>query len=103
MALSDQDFVVKPVPPPRPVFVRPHQAEREVQALVLEKRFERLVQQALAVEPVEVEAEALDTGVAGKLDLTLHDAGRRQVVVSQVTGNSRLIVACKTWQPARHV
>ena len=54
------DLVVAAIPAPGPVLVRPAQAEREIDVGLRQEAFQRRLHQALAAEPVVVEAERVD-------------------------------------------
>ena len=103
VVLGDEDVLVGAVPAPGPVLVGPHQAERQLEPVVGEQRLQRPVQQPLAVEPVEVEHEALDAGLAGHRRLPAQHRGALQPVVAQVARDAGLVVAGEARQAARHV
>ncbi len=76
IVLRDQHLAFSAVPTPRPVFVRPHQAERNVDAAIGQEALQRAFQQALSVEPVVVEDEAMDAGRARHCGLLAHGFDR---------------------------
>ena len=93
VVLADQDVGLVAVPAPGPVLVGPAQGERQVQARVSQIGVQRPLQQALPVEPVVVEAEARDAGVASHGHLLSHHLGQAQVVIAQIPCQARLVVA----------
>ena len=101
--LRDQHFAFGAVPAPGPVFVRPHQAERDVDGAVGEEAFERAFQQALSVEPVVVEDEAMDAGGAGHRGLLAHGFDAVEVVEAEVAWDARLVMAFEARNAARDV
>src|SRR5262249_36819145 len=69
--LLDQDCLIQAVPAPRPVFVGPAEAEGEVRLSGFPDLVQRPLQQAPAVEPVMVVAEAVDAVLPRQLRLGL--------------------------------
>ena len=69
MLLLHQDLLLGAVPAPRPVLVRPADAEREIERPVSQQLVERTLEQAPAGEPVVVVAEAVNAVLARELDL----------------------------------
>ena len=65
VALADQDIRLASVPSTRPVLVRPHQAERQVD-VPGQSRSDRSVKQLLPGEPVVVVHEPGDARVPGQ-------------------------------------
>ena len=96
--LADQHVVIRAVPPPCPILVGPHQAKRKIHARLGEHRLGRRLQQAAAVEPVEIMHEAEQPGIARHRHLAAHRCGAVQRVVAQVARHPRLVVALE----ARH-
>ena len=101
--LPDQHLVFRAVPAAGPVLVRPHQAEREIDAAVGEEGFQRPVQQAVAVEPVEIEDEARQAGPLRQVDLAAQHVGAFQPVMAEVAGDPGLIMAGEARQGALQV
>src|SRR5262249_10599044 len=62
--LADQNFLIAAVPAPGPVLVCPADAEREFGLAAGDDFVERLLEQALPVEPVDVIAKAVDAELA---------------------------------------
>ena len=91
------------VPAAGPVLVGPHEAEGQVDAGVVEQGFERAVEQAFAVEPVEVEHEAVQPGGAGHLGLAPERFRAFEAVVAEVAGDARLVMAGEARQGAADV
>ena len=98
--LGDQHVLFAPVPAPRPAFVGPAQAEREVDLRVAEPLPQRRFEQGAAAEPVEVEAERADPVLARQPRLLAHHAHVAQVVEPEVGRQPRLVVAVELGQGA---
>ena len=103
IVLADHDLVFRAVPAARPVLIGPHQAERHVQGRIGQQRLQGFFQQAAAVEPVEIEHEAMQPGAPRQVDLAAQRRGMGQVVMAQVARDPRLVVAGIARQAARHV
>ena len=94
MPLGEQHLLLQAVPGAGPVFVGPADAEGEVGPAAGEQPLHRLLQDPPAVEPVVVEAEAVDAVAAGHLGLPLEHALIVEVVVADVeVGHMGLVVA----------
>ena len=68
-----------------------------------DEQIERLFQETLLVEPVKVEAEAMQAGLFSKLNLPAHDSGIGQVVKTEVTGHPWLVVSSASRQAATEI
>src|SRR6185295_4839967 len=90
--LRHQHLVLPSVPPARPVFVRPADAERKTGTSVFEQPLERSLEQALAVEPVVVEAETTHSVALGQGHLLDVGLWKAEIVVAQIRGETRLKV-----------
>ena len=90
--LRDQHLLVRAVPAAGPVLVRPHQAEREIQRGLGQHRLDRVVEQAAAVEPVEIMHEAEQPGIARQLDLPAHGLRVGQRIMAEVARDARLVM-----------
>ncbi len=84
--------VVAAVPAPRPVLVRPADAEREVGFAAAVHLVERTLEQAPPVEPVVVVAEAVDAVAARERGLRGARLGDAQVVEAEIRRQVRLVV-----------
>ena len=91
--LGDEDGAGHGVPVPGPLLVGPAQGEREVGGSGLEDLLEGALEELLPVEPVVVVDEPRDPVVAGQLGLGLTYLGQAQVVVAELAGHVRLVVA----------
>ncbi|MNV36483.1 hypothetical protein D3C71_1279620 [compost metagenome] len=91
--LADQDVIVAPVPAPRPVLVGPAQAERQVDAVVVQPLAQRVFHQRAAAEPVVVEAERADAILRSQTRLVTHHLRIAQVVEAEVGRQAWLHVA----------
>jgi len=96
--LVDQCDAGATIPVASPAFVRPTQAERQVERGISQPLLQRFFQQCPATEPVEIEAEAFDPVFAGKSGLPMHDLGLPKVVIAKVSWNTRLPMAFELWQ-----
>ena len=103
VVLRDQHLVLGPVPTTGPVLVRPHQAERQIHRRIGQQGVQRRIQQAAAVEPIEIEHEAMHPSAACQLGLPTQRLRALQPVVPEVTRNARLVVPGKTRQATCHV
>ena len=90
--LRHEHVVLLSVPPARPVLVRPADAERKTRASVFEQPLERALEQALAVEPVVVEAEPVHPVALGQGHLLEVGLSKAEIVEPQVRGQTRLKV-----------
>ena len=95
VVLRQQHFARGTVPAARPVFVGPADAEGEGAGAAVHQILQRAVQDAAALEPVVVIAEAVDAVAAGQFELRIGGVGQAQVVVAQAGGPARLQVAFK--------
>ena len=91
--LGDQNLMVKPVPTPSPVLVRPDHAEGDVDLRVCQHPLERGLHQEFAREPIEVIGEPRDAVVPGHGGLLAHDLRQSQIVIAQVDRTMGLVVA----------
>ena len=92
--LFEEHLAVEAVPGPRPVLVGPTEAERKVRAAARQQSLHRLLEDPPAVEPIVVEAEAVDAVPAGQFGLPLEHGLVGQVVVADVgMRHARLLVA----------
>ena len=103
VALLHQHVAVQPVPSARPVLVRPAHAEGKVRRAARDHVLERALEQAPAVEPVEVVAEAVQAVRARERGLGVGDARVRQVVVAERPGHAGLLVPGEERLRAAHV
>src|SRR5205085_9325241 len=90
------------VPPPGPVFVRPADAERQVD-VARHQRFQWTVEQLAPAEPVVVVAEAVDAVLAGKRRLPSLHFHEAQVVVPELGGKDGLLMPAKSRPPLRDI
>src|SRR5262249_15128144 len=91
-------LIFKAIPTPRPVLVRPHEAEGEIQRGVDEKQVHGLIEKPFPVEPVKVEAETAKASGFRQFDLPAHRLGMGQIVKAQITRNPGLVVTAKSRQ-----
>src|SRR5262245_18840819 len=88
-------MIAQAVPLPRPFLVGPAQAERKVGLAGFQNFLKWTLQQAAAVEPVVVIAEAVDSVFAGQVGLSLPRLWQSQVVEAQIGRQVRLVVPPK--------
>ncbi len=93
VALLHQDVALATVPATRPVLVRPAHAEREIGRPARDHLLERTLEQALAVEPVEVVAEPVHAVCLRECGLRVRDARVGEVVVAERARRPGLLVA----------
>ena len=93
VALSHQDFVLVSVPAASPVLVGPAQAEGKVRSTGFQHAFQGHFQKAPPTEPVIVVAEAVDAVAAGQVGLLFHHLRDAQVVIAEIRGLARLVMA----------
>src|SRR5215831_4693953 len=93
MVLCDQDFVIGAIPLARPAFVGPAHAEWEIELRPGQQLIKRLVQQLLALKPIVVIAEAVDAMKPRQLYLPRLNLRQAQVVKSQLTRQTWLMVS----------
>ena len=91
--LLNQNLLLRPVPPARPVLIRPAHAERKVDRRVREHEIQRALEEPAAGEPVVVVAKAVDAVLPGELDLTRSDFRHAEIVVAELSRPARLRVA----------
>jgi len=93
VALPGKHLVFAPVPTPRPVLVRPADAEWKVGLSRSQNLVQRSFQEALAGEPVPVVAEPMEPVLAGErrlLDARLSDA---KVIETKIGWEMRLVMS----------
>ena len=93
--LRQQDGVRLSVPRARPRLVRPAEQEREVGLAALQHLVERSLEQSPSGEPVVVVAERVEAVRGGELRLRRPHLGHAEVVVAEVGGFVRLLVAAE--------
>src|SRR5216683_2120198 len=103
MVLLNQDLSVLSVPCARPVLVRPAETEREIRLARSENLIEWAIEQAPAIEPVVVVAEARNPMPAGELGLSLANFRHAEVVESEIGWQVGLVVSSKQRPGLHHV
>ena len=103
VTLRHQHLGVHAVPASRPVLVGPTHTERQVERRVCQVLQQRPLEQLLAGEPVEVEAEGPDAVEPRELDLAALHLGQAQVIEAKLTRQVRLVVADELRHGSRDV
>src|SRR5437879_5869579 len=103
MVLLDQDLSVLSVPCACPVLVRPAETEREIRLTRSENLIEWAIEQAPAIEPVVVVAEARNPMLSRELGLSLANFGHAEVVESEIGWQVGLVVSSKQRPGLHHV
>ncbi len=101
--LRDQDLVIPAVPAPRPVFVRPHQAERHPDVRPVQELLQRPLHQPLAVERIVIEHETIDARGRRHGHLPAHGVVMIQRIKTEIAGNTRLIMIPEPRNPAHDI
>ena len=91
--LLHEDLGVFAVPATGPALVGPVDAEGHIEVGHGEQVLQRGFEQAAAVEPVVMEAEAVYAVAAGEGDLAAKHVGRTEVVEAELARQARLIVS----------
>ena len=84
VVLLHKDLVLATIPATGPVFVGPHQDEREFLLLAVQYRFDRLLEQLSTVEPVVVVRKCVDSSLSGQVSLSVTYLRISKVVVAEV-------------------
>jgi hypothetical protein len=87
-----QDFVFPAVPAPRPVFIRPAKAKREVWFSAFPYVVHWTFKQPPATKPVVVVAKTIDPVLLGEIGLSRAGFRKPEIVESQVRRQMRLIM-----------
>ena len=103
MLLGDEHLRVQAIPAPRPVLVRPAQAEGKVEVGIGQQLIQRAPEQSLAAEPIVVIAESMEPVRLGQFDLTTLHFNQAKVVEAQLAWQVGLIVSRKPRSPTGNV
>ena len=93
MLLADEQVLFPAIPAARPVLVGPAEAEGEVDGRVVQVVQYRCLEQSVATEPIEIEAEPADAVSLCQLNLAALNFGVAQIVVAHVDWHPGLKVA----------
>ena len=101
--LLEDDLAVVSIPAARPVFVCPHDGKWKIQFRTGKKRLDRFLQDAFAAEPIIIKAEPVQARLLCHLDLPGHDVRLTKIVITELFGQPRLIVAGEPGHGARDI